>query len=82
MFKTGDEVRVKPDLNVEELRNVSPFFVSAMDVTLGMVGKISNNYITMYTVAFPDTSFSGFNYDRTWLEPLKNEVTIEEEGDA
>ncbi len=27
-------------------------------------------------------NYSYFSYDPAWLEPLKNEVTIEEEGDA
>ncbi len=82
-FKRGDEVRVKPNLNIEELRNVSPCFVSSMDITLGETGKIIYvNVVNRVQIRFNDPTISCYySFNEKWIEHVvvNNEVVIVEE---
>lgn len=76
-YKKGQIVRVRPDLDVESLREVGPRFTVEMDRCLGKKTKVlyvehmGNEY--WYTLG-------AYSYSEDWLMPeVMNEVIIVEE---
>lgn len=95
MLEVGQRVMVRPNLIVEDLREVIPSFAPAMDKTLGKVGSIIDSRTTyasgvIYHVKFDDATLNRkddgspcyWYYHISWIslcDERKNEVTIMEE---
>lgn len=75
-FKEGDLVIIQPQVNVEELRDVSPCFVQDMDCFVGLTGEITN---VEYDHPYFLYQIGQFSYREDWLIFGRNEVIIVEE---